>query len=468
VAVDTPRASPFAQSLLFSWIAVYMYEGDAPLAERRAAALALDRDLLRDLLGAEELRELLDPGVLAELELELQRLSDARRARDPDELHDLLRLLGPMTLSELDARSNGDPEPWVRLLVDQRRAIEVVIAGEQRYAAAEDAARLRDALGVALPPGLPAAFTDPVHQPMLDLVARYGRTHGPFLTQHVAGALGVAAERVLPALEALEAAGRVVRGEFRPDGVEREWCDGDVLRQLRRRSLAALRKEVEPVDPSALGRFVPAWQGVGARRGGLDALGALSGAAIPASVLEADVLAARVDGYRPADLDALCTAGDVVWVGAGALGATDGRIRLVFRDQAAALIPEPAGLERSPLHDALVEHLAGRGASFWLELVQAAAAAGAGYDEPDVLTALWDLVGAGHVTNDSLAPVRAMVSGGGLRRERARTPRGRPRPGRLARLGPPTAAGRWSLVAPLRLPARSPTEVAHARAMQLL
>ena len=229
VPVDTPRASPFAQSLLFSWISVYMYEGDAPLAERRAAALALDRDLLRDLLGAEELRELLDPGALADLELELQHLVDGRRARDADELHDLLRVLGPMTASDLDARSIGDPSPWIEHLLSERRAIAVAIAGEARFAAAEDAGRLRDALGVALPIGLPGAFTESVDDPMLDLVARFARTHGPFLVALVARHFGVGLDRVQPSLEKLERDGRVVRGEFRPDGIEREWCDDDVL-----------------------------------------------------------------------------------------------------------------------------------------------------------------------------------------------------------------------------------------------
>jgi len=272
VAVETPRASPFAQSLVFSWIAAYMYEGDSPIAERRAAALSLDRDLLRDLLGAEELRDLLDPGALADLELELQHLVDGRRARDADELHDLLRTLGAMTALDLDARSIVDPSGWVEQLLRERRAIAVTIAGEARIAAAEDAARLRDALGVALPIGLPGAFTESVDEPLLDLVARFARTHGPFLTAHVAAHLGIGVDRVQPVLEKLEGAGRVVLGEFRPEGVEREWCDDDVLRQLRRRSLAVLRREVEPVDGQALARFLPAWHGVGSNRRGVDGL----------------------------------------------------------------------------------------------------------------------------------------------------------------------------------------------------
>jgi ATP-dependent Lhr-like helicase len=323
--------------------------------------------------------------------------------------------------------------------------------------------------------GLPAAFTDPVDQPMVDLVARYARTHGPFLSAHVGVHLGVGIDRVAPVLERLERDGRLVRGEFRPDGVEREWCDDDVLRQLRQRSLAALRREVEPVDGRALARFLPAWHGVGStalppsRRGTdsvVEVLGMLSGAAIPASVLEADVLPARLAEYRSSDLDTLCTSGDVVWIGAGAIGASDGRVRLVFRDQAPLLVPAPAEIDLGPGHHALLAHLESRGTSFWPELVQAAAAAGLGYDDREVLTALWDLVWAGLVTNDSLAPLRAYLTARPGRR--AARPSSRPRPGRLARLGPPAGSGRWSLVAPLLEPRPPVTEAAHARALQLL
>jgi ATP-dependent Lhr-like helicase len=480
VAVDTPQASPMAQSLLFGWIAVYMYEGDAPLAERRAAALALDRDLLRELLGAEELRDLLDADVLEALEAELQRAVDGRRARDADEVTDLLRVLGPLTDAELAERSVPElverlPEVLTQLAED-RRTISVAIAGEDRWAAAEDAGRLRDALGCAIPVGLPGVFTDPVDAPLVDLVVRYGRTHGPFLDRDVAARFGIDVARARPVLAALGADGRLVRGEFRPGGAEREWCDPEVLRQLRRRSLAVLRAEVEPVDGAALGRFLPPWQGVGLPRRGIDglveAVSVLAGAPIPASVLEVDVLPARMAEYRPADLDALCTSGEVVWLGASPLGSTDGRVRLVFRDQVGLLVPEPEDDARpeGPLHDALRAQLADRGASFWADLVGAAAAAAADYDEASVLAALWDLVWAGEVTNDSLAPLRAFVASNGGRRAPAK---GRPRPGRLTRLGPAAGAGRWSLVAPLRapLPGQAPatsTEVAHARAMQLL
>ena len=481
VAVDTPQASPFAQSLLFSWIAVYMYEGDAPLAERRAAALALDRDLLRDLLGAEELRELLDAGVIADLELELQRLTTGYQARDTDEVHDLLRVLGPLTIDDLVARSTApDAERvagWVRTLVEQRRAIEVRLAGRDAVADTADAARLRDAVGAALPVGLPASATEPVDDPLGDLCVRYARTHGPFLARDVARWLGVGEQPVTARLASLVADGRLLRGEFRPGGIEREFCDAEVLRRIRRRCLAVLRQEVEPVPSESLARFLPAWQGVGGRRRGVDALAdvvaQLQGAPVAASVLEADVLACRMIGYKPADLDQLCTSGEVVWVGAGALGSTDGRVRLVFRDQAALLVPavEPCD---GALHDSLRNRLRDRGASFWPDLVAAAQAASLPFDSETVLAALWDLVWAGEVTNDSLVPLRARIAG--HPRGRARRPptrpgrsrRGRLRLGGLSTAGPPSAAGRWSLVEPLLSPQPAATESALARAHQLL
>ncbi len=359
VPVETRRASPFAQSLLFGWIAVYMYEGDAPLAERRATALALDRDLLRDLMGAEELRELLDPGALAELELELQRLTPARHARHADDLHDLLADLGPLTLDEVRARSAADPGPWLDALRAERRVIE--IAG--RFAAAEDAAKLRDALGWAIPQGLPSAFTDPVERPLDGVVARYARTHVPFTIDELTARFDISTERARAALMQLEADGRVVFGEFRPGGVEREWCDTNVLRVLRRRSLAALRHEIEPVDATTYARFLCAWHGVGRGRRGADALvealEQLQGVAIPASVLERDVLAARVDGYRPGMLDELCAAGELVWIGAGALGVDDGRVRLFFRDRVRLLANRPTsdGAPGGEIHDAIRDRL---------------------------------------------------------------------------------------------------------------
>ncbi len=472
VPVETPRASPFAQSLLFGWIAVYMYEGDAPLAERRAAALSLDRDLLRDLLGAEELRELLDPGVLADLELELQRLADGRLARDGDELHDLFRLLGPLNRFEIDARFSGhaDVDDVLSQLASDLRVIEVGIGDERRFAASEDAGRLRDAFGVSLPIGLPAAYTDSVDDPLGDFALRFAKTHGPFVTDQFASRFAISNDRADAALELLAKTGRLVRGEFRPDGTTREWVDDGVLRQLRRRSLAALRAEVAPVEKNTLARFLPLWQGVGIPRRGPDGLAdviaVLQGAAIPASVLERSVLPARMASYRQSDLDALMTSGEVVWVGAGAIGSKDGRIRLAFRDQAALLLSPQDDPPDEPLHDALRSHLASHGASFWVDLVGAAQQLGLQYGDTAVLAALWDLVWAGEVTNDSLGPVRSFL---GTKKSGSTTQRRRrPRVGQLQASGPPQAAGRWSLVSNVLTPAVSPTQQATARALQLV
>ena len=472
VSVDTPKASPFAQSLSFNWIAAYMYEGDAPLAERRAAALSLDRDLLDMLLGAEELRELLDADILAELEREVQLLTSDRLARTTDEVHDVLRRLGDVSRRELALRTVGNVDVHLDELVAQRRAIAVVVAGEERLIAAEDAGLYRDALGCALPLGLPVAFTQPVATPLLQIVGRFAKTHGPFVASDVARRFGVTNERASAACEQLERTNRLVRGEFRPGGSDREWCDADVLRQLRRRSLAALRKEVEPVDAVALARFLPDWHHISSPLRGLDGLvttlGMLQGAALVASTVETDVLPLRMRGYRPTDLDELCASGEVVWVGAGAVGAHDGRIRFFFADQLAQLAPALEWPEppTGDIHEAIRLALRERGALFFSQIRAAVPSA----TEAEVLTALWDVVWAGEVTNDTVTPLRAFLSGGTSSRSRTRSAARpmRPRPGRLSRIGPPAGAGRWSLVAPLRSPVPTTTESAHLYALQML
>ena len=472
-SVETLRSSPFASSLLFDYVAAYMYDGDAPLAERRAGALTLDRDLLRELLGQEELRELLDADALADLELSLQALTDDRRASTADQVHDLLRRVGDLTPEEVAARSEGGAavaDRWLEELVRTRRAALVRIAGEGRWIAMEDVARYRDGTGVQEPAGVPSAFLGPAVNALDGLLARWARSHGPFLTHEPARRWGMPLQAVEDALERLLAAGTILRGEFRPGGAEREWCDPDVLRLLRRRSLARLRREVEPVDPAALARFLPDWHGVAPVgssetpfRGSaaLERLATvvdqLAGLAIPASVLERDVLPARIPGYQPRLLDELGSLGEVGWVGRGSLGRDDGRIAL-FRPGREALRPAtlPSETERpaGPRHDAIREHLARRGASFYREIH---AAAGGGTDR-DVLDALWDLVWAGEVTNDTFAPLRAL--------RWKRTGRdSRKRPGRLTALGPPEAAGRWSLVEP---PTATPTERLHAQSLALL
>ncbi|MEZ5321177.1 MAG: DEAD/DEAH box helicase [Microthrixaceae bacterium] len=483
VVVETEVASPFAASLLYEWIAVYMYEGDAPLAERRAAALGLDRSLLRDLLGTEELRSLLDLDVIRAVQADLQHLTEARRARDLDEVHDLLRVLGPLDrtgIGERSALTSEDLDGALAELVVTRRAIAVRVAGDDRWADAADAARLRDALGVALPTGLPAAFTDPVEGAVSSLVERFARTHGPFVVADVVASLGLPVDVVGSVLAELDGAGRLLRGEFIPGGSGVEWCDPDVLRSIRRRTLAGLRNEIEAVEPDVLARFMSSWQRVGSAGRGRDALldvvGQLAGAPLVASMLDDDIIAARVDRTRPSDLDELCTSGDLVWIGAGAVGARDGRVRLVFRSDRALLASIVASGEgapadgaettRSPHHDLIRSHLADRGAAFWDDLVLAAQQAGLAYDEPTVGAALWDLVWAGEVTNDSLAPLRAYLAarGGG----RGAVSVGRPRTMRRRTGTPPVAAGRWSLISSLLGTAVSPTVQSHAAALQLL
>ena len=473
-SVETPRASPFASSLLFDYVAAYMYDGDAPLAERRAGALTLDRDLLRELLGQEELRELLDPEALADLELSLQALTDDRRATTVDQLHDLLRRLGDLSADEIAARCEGDGtvgDAWLTDLIASRRAVAARIAGEDRWIAIEDVARYRDGVGVAPPTGVPQAFLVPAVNALEGLLARFARTHGPFVTPEPARRWGLPVGVVEDALERLRAAGTVLRGEFRPGGAEREWIDPDVLRLLRRRSLARLRKEVEPVDPAAYARFLPAWHGVAAvgddpaplrQTAALERLAEvvdqLAGLPVPASVLERDILPARVPGYQPRLLDELGAMGEVAWLGRGSLGRDDGRIVLI-RPEREVLRPAATadGADRpsDQRHERIRELLAARGATFYREIY---AAAGGGSDR-DVLDALWDLVWAGEVTNDTFAPLRALRW-----KRRPRDARQR-RPGRLTSFGPPEGAGRWSLV---EAAPGTPTERAHATALALL
>ncbi|MFJ2824073.1 ATP-dependent helicase [Streptomyces toxytricini] len=475
VEVTTAEPSPFARSLLFGYVAQFLYEGDSPLAERRAAALSLDSRLLAELLGQAELRELLDAGVLAELEQELQWLTPDRRAKDEESVADLLRLLGPLKDGELVQR--GAEEAWPRALERARRVIRVRIAGEEHWAAVEDAGRLRDALGTALPVGVPEAFTEPVKDPLGDLLARYARTHGPFTTVAAAARFGLGAAVTEGALHRLAAAGRVVQGEFHPAGIGQEWCDAAVLRRLRRRSLAALREELEPVPPASLAVFLPQWQHLGGGLRGIDGLARaieqLQGAPVPASALERLVLPSRVAGYSPAMLDELTTTGEVVWAGAGALPGKDGWVSLYLADAAPLLLPPAHPLELTPLHDALLEALSGGYGLFFRQVAQAVRVRHPEASEPQMADALWDLAWSGRLTNDTLAPLRAVLGSGrtaGATAHRARrtVPRGRygsVGAAQAVRQGPPTVSGRWSL---LPEPAPDPTHRAHALARTLL
>jgi len=499
--VDTTTPSPYARSLMFGYVAAFLYEGDSPLAERRAAALSLDSALLAELLGRAELRELLDESVVVELEAELQRRAPDRRASDVEGLADLLRLVGPLRPDEVSERSApGAPvDDWWADLTATRRAVEVVIDGRPWWAAVEDGGRLRDALGVPVPPGVPGAFAEPLPDPLGDLVSRYARCHGPFTVEEVAGRWRLGPAVVVDTLRRLAGAGRVVEGEFRPGGRGSEWCDAEVLRRLRRRSLAALRAEVEPVEPATLGRFLPAWQHVGSRLRGvggvLTVVEQLAGCAVPASALESLVLRARVADYHPSMLDELTASGEVVWAGGGSLPGSDGWVGLHLTDTAALTLPDPVPVAKlGAVHARVVDALAGGGAYFFRQLSDAVGSATArpegsapahgdtgSPDDAELHTVLWDLVWAGHIAGDTLAPLRTLVHGGrGAHRTRRAPPRsgyaagsagarlGRPalrRPSMPSRSGPPTAAGRWSL-----LPGRDPdpTLRTHAAAELLL
>jgi len=482
VEVTTTQPSPFARSLLFGYVGTFLYELDAPLAERRAAALSLDATLLAELLGTESVRELLDSTALEEIENQLQRTDPERHARDVEAAADLLRFVGDLSVP--DAAARGVPPQWLTQLADARRTLAVRIAGEQRYIAVEDAGRYRDALGTALPVGVPEVFTEPVADPLGELLGRYARTHGPFPASQPARRLGLGVAVVAGVLDRLSSTGRLVRGELSPQGAGTEYCDADVLRRIRRVSLARLRAEVEPVEQAALGRFLPAWHGIGSgARSRLrsvstadDLLGVveqLAGAPVPASALEPLVLATRLPGYTPALLDELTAAGEVTWAGCGGLAGGDGWLALAPTEVADLLLPEvdPEPPD-SPLHRVLTDVLGG-GALFYRQLADRAgavlvAAAEPAPSDPEVVAALWDLVWAGLATNDTLAPVRALVgSGGATHPGRRRVPRGRyarmrsGRPAMPARTGPPTVAGRWSAAVP-REP--DPTRRAAARA----
>ncbi len=469
--VETPSASPFARSLVFAYVAAYLYEGDAPLAERKAQALALDRQLLRELLGHEELRALLDAAVIDAVEAEQQGLADERRAGHPDALHDLLRRVGDLGEDELRERCVEDPGPWLAELERSRRAVSLRVAGPSRWIAIEDAGMYRDALGCLPPPGLPAVFLESVPDALDALVARYARTHGPFVSAAVARRWAVPQGQVDSALARLEAQGQVLAGEFRPGGRGREWCDAEILRMIKRRTLARLRGEIAPVEAAALGRFLPAWHGIGGDRRGMvrleEVLVQLEGYALSYAELERVILPARVPDFSPRMLDELGAMGWLVWVGRGSLGKTDGRVALYRRERVGQLVEPPAipeDAELDEVHEALLARLRRRGACFMVEL-QAACGDEIGRDE--LRDALWDLVWWGLVTNDTFAALRAH----GRPTRSRRVGRGG-RSGRGGRGGRSMATagggGRWSLVADLLHGEPSPTARAHARAVTLL
>jgi ATP-dependent helicase Lhr and Lhr-like helicase len=467
VEVETPTASPFASSLLFDYVATYMYEGDTPNAERRAAALALDRDLLRELLGQEELRELIDPEALNEVEAQLQHRTEAGRATDRDALQQMLRNLGDLSAEECGERvtEGYSAASMLEKLVAERRVALVRIGGEERYVAGEDAGLYRDALGVPPPAGLPETFLEDHPDAMRALVRRYARTHGPFPTAQLAARYGV---DPTPALRELEREGALVRGELLPGGGEREWCDSDVLRRVRRASLAHLRREVEPAARDRFARFLPSWQNVDAHRAAgagpdrlRDALVPLQGVALTPKVWETDVLPRRLGAYSPAWLDELCTSGELVWIGAGSRGRSDGRVALYFREDVRLAGPPPANAKlesaEGPPQEAIRERLTA-GPSFWLDLL-----ADLDFPAEELHNALWDLAWSGEVTNDAFAPLRAPRLRSVPAHERSGRRFARRRSGAGA-----AVQGRWSLTAPLFADAPGPGAKLRAQAELML
>jgi ATP-dependent Lhr-like helicase len=463
--VDSRTPSPFASSLLFSYVASFIYDGDAPLAERRAQALSVDQAQLKELLGEAELRELLDQDAIDATERSLQRLEERQGIRHADALHDLLLSLGDLTRTELEIRTDREEKAqlsgWLDSLQKERRIIEISLGGEPRFAAGEDAGKLRDAFGVVTPLGLPRVFLEPHEDALRELVSRYARTHGPFSVEALAARFAIGISPARAALERLAALDRVLEGEFLPKGRGREWCDAEVLRSLKRRSLAKLRKEVEPVDHAALARFSADWHNIQRRRRGLDALLSaieqLQGAAIPASVLEREVFPARVEGYKTSDLDTLAAAGEIIWRGLEPLGQSDGRVAIYLTDQYRLLAP-PAVETEGELPAKVRTLLAQRGALFWSDLSRET-----GGFPAELANILWAMVWSGEVTNDTFAPLRAITrkqakKSGSNRRMEAGF---RGRSFRSRRAGPPGTEGRWSL-----LPAeRQGTETERAAAL---
>ncbi|GAA5158117.1 Lhr family ATP-dependent helicase [Ornithinimicrobium tianjinense] len=494
VSVASAQPSPFARSLLMGYMAQFLYEGDSPLAERRAAALSLDPALLAELLGRGEgasLRDLLDPEVVVRTEAELQRLTPERAARDTQDLLDLLRVLGPLSTAELRERtqeeSRGLVDGWLDELAGARRVIPVRVGGDDRWADAQDAARLRDALGTAIPVGVPAAYLEGVEDPLGDLVVRYARTHGPFTLEALAARLGLGAAVVRDATRRLVSTGRMAEGALVPHGTGHDdLCDAEVLRLLRRRSLAALRQEVEPVPQRTYARFLPRWQGAtglgsgeGEQLRGVDgvlrAVEQLAGARLPASSLESLVLPARVRDYSPALLDELMTGGEVLWQGHGSLPGDDGWVSLHLADTAYLTLAEPESVEgelAARVREVL-ERVPG-GAYLFRSLTDAL-----GLTDDQALNAtLWDLVWAGALSADTFAPVRGLLGGGRTAHRTRRAPRAgrwsrtsvalgsRPsRPAMPVRSGPPTAVGRWALLPQVEV---DPTVRGLATAEQLL
>jgi ATP-dependent helicase Lhr and Lhr-like helicase len=484
-SVTSEKPSPFAAALLFSYVANYIYDGDAPLAERRAQALSIDLAQLEELFGESDLRELLDAGALSEVEARLQWLDPDYRVSHPDGVHDLLLRLGDLSPAEVSARAvnGGDVAGWLQELVNTRRILKTRINlgnngmnPQERYIPVEYASRYRDIFGIALPPGLPEVFTKSTEAPLKELLRRYARTHGPFTSREVAERFGLATAEIEPILHTLHADGNLLEGEFRPGGSNLEWCDGEVLQQIRRKSLAKLRREVEPVEQKTFARFTTRWQGVTAKRRGLDALldsiEVLQGAPLLASELEREIFRSRIADYQQGDLDALMAAGEVVWVGLEQIGPRDGRIALYLTESMGLLLPKATAFDPSALSERarqIISLLEARGAVFYSEIQSVL-----GGFPRDTTDALWELVWAGQITNDTFHPIRNFLRPADSKRNRQERSDGLPgSPEYLRRIrsrqttgGP--AQGRWSLIRQRITKTPTQTEWASNTARQLL
>ena len=448
VVKETTSPSPFAGALLFSYAAQFIYDTDAPLAERRAQALTIDHAQLRELLGEAELRELLDPESIRADERRAQHLDGRFPIKHQDGLHDLLLSIGDLTLSELEARAAGPVDQWIEGLRQAGRAVQLSIGGQPRWVAVEDVARYRDAFAVRLPANLPEDLLTPVDNALTELVGRYARTHGPFRADAVAQRFQVGVDTVELALSVLERDGRVLKGDFLPGGSGTEWCDPERLRTIKRASLASLKKQIEPQSPAAYGRFLVDWHGISVGKTGPDAVlevvHQLQGAALYASVLESAILPARITDYVPAMLDELTSAGEVVWRGLAPVGKNDGQIGLYLTEDYHRLAPAQVQVA-GDLCDQIRTQLTERGALFFSEL-----SARIETFTPDLIEALWAMVYAGELTNDTLAPLRSRRSGPESRLGSYRRPGRASRPGRRnirsRRHSPPGTEGRWSLL----------------------
>tara|TARA_Y100001934_G_scaffold279502_3_gene383509 strand:+ start:3884 stop:8452 length:4569 start_codon:yes stop_codon:yes gene_type:complete len=473
---ETSRASPFAKSLVFSYVAAYLYEQDAPLAERKAQALSLDRELLAELVGQAALRDLIDPDVLVEVHEHAQCLTASRQATDADELELVLQRLGDLSLQELCDRAAAElvqVESWLEQLRREARALEVRIAGEARWLAVQDLGLYRDALGVVPPAGLSEGLLAPVENALSVLTLRYARTRGPFTLREIAARFDLRGAQLEAPLALAVTSGQLVHGEISPRAGAPEWCDVDILRRLKRATLAKLRAQVAPVDASNLARFLPSWHGIGERGpAGIERVAEvieqLEGVSLPWRVWHDAVLPARIPGFRLDDLERLCASGGVVWVGAGASGAKDLKVAFYLREHVPLLLPEPAetyvsggefadgematneGSDPDSTGDpdyatavAVLAQLREHGACFQTELELRLP----GTASADVNVALRLLVRDGLVTNDTLAPLRHYGARSGGKGGRARSGFGRTgaRMGsRRPSLVQGLSGGRWS------------------------